>query len=170
MFQVPRFKSQDYKRGFTAVELLIMLGFVVVLGIVIMPALLGRRSRIELDNTTRQIGSLLREAQSRSMAQASSTSWGVRFENSTTTAPFYALFATSYSTGTVIGYYRLPATVRFATSSIAQGSFLEIIFAQNTGLPSTSTSIILELRGGSGGGPAIASSTVNVNTNGLISF
>ena len=141
-------------------ELLIVLGFVVILSIVVLPSLYGRRSRIDLDNTTRQIVALLREAQSRSMAQASSTSWGVRFENSTTTTPFYALFATSYATGTRIGYYRLPPSIRYATSSVAEGGFLDITFAQITGLPSTSTSIILELTtsGGGASGPSVTRS------------
>jgi type II secretory pathway pseudopilin PulG len=151
MFQVPSSKIQDYKRGFTVFELLIVLGFIVILSIVIIPSLSERRSRIDLDNTAKKIVTLLREAQSRSMAQASSTSWGVHFENSATTTPFYALFATSYATGTRIGYYRLPPSIRYATSSVAEGGSLDIIFAQITGLPSTSTSITLELAGSGGG-------------------
>lgn len=152
-----RHPSRSSKKGFTTIELLIVIGFIAVLGVVVLVSLVGRRSRLEFDNTVKQIATLLREAQSRSMAQASSTEWGVHFENSTTTTPSYALFATSYATSTRIGYYRLPQSVRYATSSVAEGESLDVTFAQITGLPSTSTSITLELTTSGGGtsGPSV---------------
>jgi Tfp pilus assembly protein FimT len=155
------------RRGFSMVELLVVFALAILLGIIMVPNLSSWRNRTDFDSTVRQIATILREAQSRSMAQASSTSWGVRFENSTTTAPFYALFATSYGAGTTIGYYRLPVSVRYSTSSLAQGSSINITFAQITGLPSATTSIMLELTAGS---RQIATSTITVSANGSINY
>ena len=155
------------RRGYTFVEILTVIGIVTIVGLVVVSNLAGRRSRIELDNTLRQIATLLREAQSRSVSQASGTSWGVHLENSTTTPPFFALFATSYSSSTRAGYYRLPSSVRYATSSIPEGGSREVTFAQITGLPSTSTSITLELPGGSEG---TVSDSVSRTSSGKIFF
>ena len=54
--------------------------------------------------------------------------WGVHFANPTGTAPFYALFTTSYSAGTVVGTpYLLPTTVAYTTSTLAAGATLRKI-------------------------------------------
>ena len=161
-------KNLVFLKGFSLIELAVVLGISLVLGVVVLTTLLGRRSRVELDNTTKQIVSTLREAQSRAVSGEGNTVWGVHLENSTTTASFYALFYTSYTTSTKLGYWRLPTSIRYATSSIAQGSSLDITFAQISGLPSTSTSVTL---GGTGGGGVVtATSTITISAGGLITF
>lgn len=159
--------SKRPNRGFTLVEVVLVAAIITVLAIVIFPSLTSRRSYEDLNATTKKIMALLREAQSRSISQASSTSWGVHFENATTTSPFYALFSSSYSTSTTVGYYRLPPKVTYAPS-LAQGSSTDVTFAQITGLPSaSSTSIILQL---SPGGSVAANSIITVKSNGPITY
>jgi len=165
-------KAKSYKlkadyRGFTLIEIMTVLVVMVILSIITVVNLTQHRRKSDLDNAARQIVATLREAESRSVSQQSSVSWGVRLSNVTNTAPFYALFMSSYSPSSTMGYYRLPPTVQYMTSSIAQGSSLDITFAQISGAPSTSTSITLKL---SGGGPGLVTSTITVNANGLISF
>lgn len=155
------------RHGFSLVEIILVSAIIGILAAVSITNLVGRRGREELNSTTRKIVSLLREAQSRSISQASSTAWGVHFENSTSTAPFYALFASTYASNTVVGYYSLPSSIRYATSSIAQGSSLNVSFAQITGLPLNSASIVLELVSG---GRVSASSTIVVQNSGAISY
>jgi hypothetical protein len=103
--------------------------------------LLGRRSTADLTSTTSQIGAILREAESRSMAQTQGAAWGVHFGNPTNTAPFYALFYTAYSSSTTAAYYRLPTTVGYVASSVPQGGSLDVLFSQITGSASVSTTI-----------------------------
>src|SRR3989344_8198221 len=79
------------RRGFTIIEIMLVIGIIVALAVVGVLNLTGRRGQTEFDSTVRQISALLRDAQVRSVAQASDKGWGVHFENSTTTAPFYAL-------------------------------------------------------------------------------
>lgn len=161
-----RFRKSE---GFTMIETLVVLGVITVITVVALATLLGRRSRVELDNTTKQIAALLREAQSRSVSQEGGTVWGVHFENSTGTAPFYALFKGTYSATSVVGYYRLPTSVQYSSSSIPQGGSLNITFSQISGIPSTSTTLgINQVAGGGGAGGGGAS--VGRTTSGKIFF
>ncbi len=149
----------------TLIEILIVIALMVALSAVGLINLLGRRGKTEVDSTARQMVGLLRQAQSYSMSQSSSTSWGVRFWNSTSTAPFYAMFAGSeYSAAGEAGRYRLPERVFYVTSTLASGATKDIVFSQITGAPSASTTI-----GITSGGSQI-SSTISISFSGLISF
>ncbi len=153
--------------GFTLLELLIVVAIISIIVGVSLFSLSKYRNRGILDSTTRKISALLREAQSRSSAQESGTMWGVHFENSTNTPAFYALFSGTYGTSTVVDRYALPSLVSYSTSSIAQGSFKEVSFAQGSGIPFLSSSITLFL---SVGGTTIASSAINISGSGLIGY
>jgi len=148
------------------IEILVVVGIIVILSATTLMSLIGRRGSQELDQATRKIAALLREAVSRSAAQEGGVIWGVRFSNSTTTA-FYALFKNSYSASNVIGQYPLPMNVRYATSSIPSGGTIDITFAQISGAPSTSTSITLQRVAGSA---VISTSTISVSQAGAVTF
>lgn len=154
------------KRGATLIELIVVVLIAAVLGVVAVTNLVGRKSGTEVEATARQVATLLREAQSRSMAQASSTTWGVHFEHSTSTAPFYALFYSgAYSASTRTGYYRLPAGVGYDAATLAVGATRDVVFSQITGAAAPSTSVKIY----SIGKPS-TSSTIQVATSGAVSF
>jgi prepilin-type N-terminal cleavage/methylation domain-containing protein len=153
------------KRGVSLIEMMVVAGVIVVLTACVFLILTGRRSQSDLDSTTRQIASLLREAQSRTVADESGARWGVHFENSTGTAPFYALFRTSYSKNNLAGFYRLPASVGYATSSLAAGASREAIFNPISGASSASTSIKINLLVN----PS-RSSTISVASSGVVRY
>jgi prepilin-type N-terminal cleavage/methylation domain-containing protein len=153
-------------RGFTAIELILVLGIIVILSTVTLIGLSGRKNKTELDGVTKQMASLLREAQSRSVSQSSSTGWGVRFANPTSTTPFYALFAgSSYATSSERGRYVLPSDIAYVTSTVARGAVLDTTFIQISGAASSSISVAISLISQ----PA-ASSTINVSAAGAISY
>lgn len=153
------------KRGITLIEVVIFIGLAAAFGTIAVLNLLGRKNVSEFDATVKQVVALLREAQSRSVAQSDSVGWGVHFENSTATAPFYALFRSSYSVQNRVGYYRLPSTVGYATTSVALGASKDIIFTQITGAVNASTSVGLLLLND----PAV-SSTIYVASSGAVRF
>ena len=154
------------KKGTTLIELLIVIGIIGVLASVTFLSLFGTRRQNDLKGTSQAIAALLREARSRSVAQSSSTSWGVHFENSTVTSPFYALFfSATYAPTTTIGYYRLPSSVGYASSNIPSGSFKEVTFSQLDGLASASTSVSLYLLTS-----PTNSSTINIASSGAVSY
>ncbi len=152
------------KRGFTLIELVVTIGILVTIAVVTIVNISGKRSNSNLTTTTQQVATLLREAQSDSLAQEGDAVWGVHFSNATATAPFYALFSGSYGAGAAGGYYRLPATVAYKTSTLASGATLDITFSAITGAASASTSIGLYLINGSG------SSTISVASTGAVSY
>jgi len=127
------------RKGFTLLEVLVVLGITAIISAIFILNIAGRSNRTQLDITTRKIAALFREAQSRSIGQSSSTSWGVHFDNSTSTTPFFSLFTGTYATTTEQAKYTLPQNHRFASTSIPYGGTLDVTFAQLTGLPSAST-------------------------------
>ena len=152
--------------GITMIEILITVAIAAILMGVSIVNLYGFRNRTDLSNTTRTIGAALREAQSRAIAQASSSAWGVHFENSTTTRPFYALFiSTTYSATSTVTRAPLPLTVAYVTSSLALGAARDVTFAQLTGAPSASTSIVIAITGNGS-----ASATIAVASSGAITY
>lgn len=149
--------------GSTLVELIIVMAVIAVISTFGFFSLFGRKGQTELANTTQQMVSLLRDARNRSVLQASSTSWGVHFDNTAT--PFYALFySQNYSTSTVAGYYKLQPSLSYVASSIPAGSSKDIVFSQLSGQASVSTSISIYLTN------SITSSTINVALSGTVSF
>ncbi len=153
------------RKGATLAELLISISIILILAAVSVMTLVSRKSSTELTVTTQQIAALLRDAQSRSLTQASGTNWGVRFANVTNTAPFYALFSSStYNASATVGYYRLPANIAYVSSSVAVGSAKDVVFAQVTGF-TTSTPLGIYVLG-----QIANSSTISVATSGAVSF
>lgn len=157
------------RKGFSLIELVAVVLMIGTLAVIVVSNLFSRRSRVEFDNTTRQIAALLREAQSRSASRDESVGWGAHFDNNTSTKPFYALFKSSYSAENTVSRFNLPNLIRFATSSVAEGGTLDIAFAELSGAPSTSTPIIIEQTAGVSG-EVIVSSTITAGAAGLISF
>ena len=151
------------RSGYTFVELLLVIGIIAILGAVTLVNLANPTGTRDVTSTAERIAALLREAQSRSVSQASSTSWGVRFDNGA--SPFYALYGGTYATSSREAYYALPATVGFSTSTIAADGFIEISFAQRSGSPAGSSTVgIYSIRD-----PA-TSSTISVASSGMVSY
>jgi prepilin-type N-terminal cleavage/methylation domain-containing protein len=154
------------KKGFTLIELLVVVALFLILGAVVVVNLAGRRVDTDVVATTKQIATLLRQAQSDSMAQEGGISWGVHFANNTSGRPTYALFKGSYSTSTIVGQYLLPTSVAYQTSTLASGAALDIIFSQITGAASASTSIGLYMPNEN----TAFSSTISIASDGEVSY
>lgn len=157
------------RKGFTLIELLVTVGIIVVLGIASALLLSGRKNTADLSSADQQVGTILREAQSRAATQASDATWGVYFGNPTSTRPFFALFSgTSYSASGTLEYYALAPDVCYVTSSIPSGSSTQVTFTPVTGTPSASATIVLGLS--TGGCGKAATTTVTVSSQGEISY
>lgn len=164
------------KKGFTLVELLVSLGIIAIIATISVIGLSGYRSGDVLASATKQVGALLREAQSNAMAQSQGAAWGVHLDNTTTTAAFYSLFYTmsgTYASSVQVNRALLPSGVCYASSSVAVGSSTDIIFSGISGLPSASATIILQLLGTGNCGTATSSGSVagvNRSASGKIFF
>jgi len=151
------------KKGYTLAELLIVIAIIVIVSLVSLTSFVNRRNQGQLSTTAATMAALLREAQSRSVAQASSTAWGVHFDNGA--PPFFALFPVPYSPSSRISYYPLPGLLGYVTSSLAAGSSKEITFSQLSGAAMGSSSIAVYLLQS----PAV-SSTISVSAAGAVSY
>lgn len=151
------------RRGVSMIELILVIGLVMIISSVSLINLVRRKSTAETSAVVANMAALLREAQSRSMSQASSTTWGVHFENGTSS--FYAIFPGTYSTSSRESVYGLPTGIQFVTSTVAANSYIEIVFAQLSGAASGSSSVAVA-RATS----PLASSTITVNQSGAIAY
>ena len=155
---------QRHRRGYTLIELTLVVGIIVIFGTVTFISLSGRRATNELQSTAQQMASLLREAQARAMNQASNTLWGVHFNNAAS-GPFYALYYTTYQTSTRVSFHRLPLSVIYVTSSLAQGASSSIAFATLSGQTLASRSIRIAAISNQ-----TASATISVASSGAVSY
>lgn len=154
---------KDPRNGYTLAELLIVIAVITILSLVSLAGFVNRRNNSQLDSTAASIVGLLREAQSRSVSQSGSASWGVRFDNGD--KPFFALFSVPYGTSTVAGHNALSAWVAYSTSSVASGSHAEVIFSQVSGTASGSSTISVYLIQN----PQV-SSTITIAPSGAVSY
>jgi prepilin-type N-terminal cleavage/methylation domain-containing protein len=163
-------------KGFTLLEMMIVFGIIAVLGLVAGLNLFGTKGGATLTDTTQSIATVLRQAQSDSMAQENSSQWGVHFDNTTSTSPFYALFYSSngtYASSVISSRYLLPAGICFTTSSVPAGSSTDVVFSSLSGAPNSSGTIGLEFVTGGGCASATTSATaagVSRNSAGEIFF
>jgi prepilin-type N-terminal cleavage/methylation domain-containing protein len=157
--------------GFSLTELLVVIALVAILGTVIFSNFYTRKGRSTLNLTTNQIVSILTEARNRAIAQDRDLAWGVYFENSTSTTPFYALFySNSYSTSTTIKKYTLPNLVFYDTSTIPLGGSSIVIFNKISGNLATSAAtktISLNLIQGN---KILATSSISISAVGVIIY
>lgn len=152
------------RRGFSLIELLTVLGMIVFIVAVSSLALSSSRRKTDFDQVKVRMSTLLSDAQSRSINQERGLAWGVHFDNSASGA-FYALFYGSYGASSEIGHYALPSDVGYVTSTVAVGSYKEIMFKTVTGAASSSGSIAVQLLSS-----PFTSSTISVSPSGVVTY
>src|SRR3990167_2604508 len=149
-------------RGFTLIELLIVAGIMLVLAAVVFSNYAEIREERILEVEADKVVSITREVMERSKSQAEGSQWGIHFENPAGEgADFYEIWSgTSYpGSGPTTRYY-LADYLRFQT--LAEGASTNIIFSKGTGLPTATSTIVVELRSGNG------NETININQFGSI--
>lgn len=158
---MPRIRKN---KGFSLIELLTVLGIIVFIASASFLALSASRRKTNFDQVKVRIATLLSDAQNRSANQEGGLAWGVHFENGASEA-FYTLFSGAYSASSEKGHYALPSDVRYSTSSIAVGSFRDIMFKPVSGAASSSGSVAVEMSAA-----PFTSSSINVSASGVVSY
>lgn len=146
--------------GFTIIELLLVVGITAIIAVVGFLNIYGFKSESELDLTVREIVSVLRNAQDRSMSQEDSSQWGVYFENPLSNSGFYVLY--QGATTTFFSKKNLRSNIQFLNPSI--GSSKDVSFNKMSGLPNSSTTIQISLKNN-----PLKTRTIIINANGQIS-
>lgn len=146
------------------IELLVVIAITVALATIGAVNFAGYRNKQDLDLTDREIISVLRNAQNRSISQESGNRFGVHFNNIDQNNGYYTLFnGTSSVSGTLITKNSLRNSVKFISPS--NGASADVIFSPVSGLPNASSAIIIALKAN-----VLSSSTINININGQIQY
>ncbi len=119
------------QKGFSLVELLIVMGIMSVIGVVGLGHYLNFQRQVILRTAADEIVAFVRMAQERSQGQHDASQWGVRFENPAGAGvPFYASFrGSSFTT---------PVETRFLNRMLdfslpADGTSIDIVFDRVSG-------------------------------------
>jgi len=155
---------QKQTRGFTLIEMIIVIALISVLAGVGSMTFSGVRSRKVFEGDVSQIATDLRWTMTRSSAQESGEQWGMRFDNPAGDGnDFYEIWmGASYATGTVVSRVQLDVSVAF--SNPASGSTKDVIFLKSTGLPTASSTIGLTSLSGN------STATIEINSQGRIDY
>ena len=150
----------ENERGFTLIEIMIVLAITTMLGAVVFANLPGIRRERQIDLERDKIIAALQDARGRSIVQEDGLQWNVYFENAAE-SDFYALFSgTNYGTGTTTEMIYLPSSIEFNTPSATS----TVSFSTRTGASASTTIIIVRTDN------QAASRTITVNGNGTIDY
>ena len=121
------------RRGFTLLELMIIISIIVVVGGFVWMGLLNIGSSQELKNVTLVAANILRDAQQRSTVQQDGYYWGVQFENVDGRDKFTLFRTTTRSADSIeeVVLTTMKSTVELVKP--VKNSSLKVLFNQITG-------------------------------------
>ena len=125
-------------KGFTLMEILLVLGIMSITMFAVGTTWLGFRGKAQLDSTTRSIVDVLRNAQNNSITNEGFTTWGVHLESSSD--PFFEIFSgNDWATGTRHEHFILPKGVTFYTppKGATSGETVELQITSNSDITVT---------------------------------
>ncbi|HBB57012.1 TPA: hypothetical protein DEW47_04055 [Patescibacteria group bacterium] len=129
-------------KGFTLLELVIVIGILAVIAAVSSPLLRGIIKKIEVDSSSQSIVAFLKEARTNAMTGMSGRKWGVHFVNGVND-DYYEVFSTptGYNDAekTINSIAYLPQGIYF-TDPVATA---DIIFGKIAGTTTATTTISL---------------------------
>lgn len=172
--QAQNIKHTITQRGFTLIEVLLVMGITSILLVMGAINMLGYIGSQNLESETRSVVALLRDAQSKSMSQEEESRWGVYlYNNPGDERDYYAIFqadealvaSSTYSgvPGTTLERKTMRSNIEFISPDTATSTV--IIFSKVSGLPSASTTAILQRVDN-----ASSQKTVYISGNGKIDY
>ena len=155
-----KFPVISYNSGFSAIEVLLVIGILVILAGVGGTNLFRYYQKSTLTHEAQKITALLKATQQRAISGEDNQAWKVHFlNNAGSGSDYYEVFKGDSDTALV--RYPLPSSIDFVVPY--EASAVDFVFATRTGIPATATSVIIKLVG-----DASASSTISVNRAGQI--
>ena len=128
------------KKGFTLVEILLVVGITAILGATLFLFSYGIKVHKDLDGAINSVAAVVRDAQQRSITQQDMKKWGIHLEKNS--IQIYDLFKDTHLTANILAQYSLPLSLEFDNSDWG-GLFKEIVFTQVDGLPTNGENVII---------------------------
>lgn len=138
--------SISNSKGFTLVELLVIVGILVILVTIALPTLRYFQKESDLANLAEEIINMLRLAQNKTLASEGASQWGVYFNN--TTSPHQStLFKGKDYVSREVSFdeiQTIPISIEISEINLAGGN--EVVFDRVTGTTSQTGNISLRLK------------------------
>ena len=116
------------KKGFSIIELIIVIGIIASLGMMGLVSFTGLRNRSQLTSSGQEALSVLRTAQAKTLAQEEGFSWGVHLASD----KFILFKGTDFSASTTTQEYILPSILEIADINL-NGGGQDVLFNKITG-------------------------------------
>ncbi len=146
-----------YNQGITAIELLVVMGIVLVIGAITVPSLVSFRKDQALQNTTNAIVSLLQEARAKTLASYNNTVYSVVVDTTSATLFTGTIYNAQEVTNKIVSY-ESPVVRQSITLS---GGGSTIIFDRLKGTTAQHGTLVVGITGG-------ASKTITLSPSGVI--
>lgn len=128
------------RKGFTLVEVLLVVAITAILATITLAFSYGIRSRKDLDLAVNSVAAVVRDAQQKSITQEDMTKWGVHLGRNSIS--IYDLFKDVYAAANILSAYQLPHGVEFNNGDWG-GTTHDITFTQVDGLPTGGQHVII---------------------------
>lgn len=151
--------------GFTLFEVVIVVLILSILAAIVVADFLSLQKKSDLEGSANEIATVLRLAQSRTVASESSSKYGVYFDNLVSPNKYVLFKGTSYTTREVGSdqTYFFPNTLEFSSVSLSDGN--ETVFEKLTGASEKSGSVTIRFKA-----DASQTKTVYISSSGVIDF
>lgn len=159
------------RRGFTLIEVLLVMGITSILIVVGAMNMLSYVGSQNLENEAKAIVTLLRDAQTKSAGQDNESRWGVYFVNNASERDSYSIFQGDEALIASSSYQAVPGTsleqrtMRSNVEFVTPATSTAILFSKVSGLPAASTSIVIQKTGDSS-----SQKTIVISGNGKIDY
>ncbi len=127
----------NFKRGFTLIEIMVVLGIMVLIIAVVLPAFSKMRDNQLLKSTTADVFSSLNKAKSQTLSSVSSSEYGVHFESD----KIVIFKGTTYSSSDPNNEIVLITSPASISSISLTGGAVDLYFNRLTGAPNKTGSI-----------------------------
>lgn len=128
-----------------------MMAIMTFIAVISFGNLIGAKDSQDVKGAGQQVVTALRDAQNRAISGEGSGNWGVHFDNTTSTSPFYAVVSgTIYSASNVFSEAAMPAGTLFI--GLPASSSLDVFFSSLTGRPASTTILTIGKKSSSKGG------------------
>ncbi|MCX6757422.1 MAG: hypothetical protein NTZ44_00865 [Candidatus Nomurabacteria bacterium] len=132
----------NFKKGFTSIEMIVVLGIIVLLFLIVLPSLNKMRESQTFKNTAQDVFSSLDKARSQTLASVNSSSYGVHFQSDKVVIFTGTTYSGSAITNVIVNI-STPITISNVTIGGVSSTSGDIYFNRLTGEPNQSGSVTL---------------------------